>query len=310
LRPKRVIFRWLAMLVATVMAMAAWVPLAAAQTHAAGGGAIDDIRIEGIQRIEPETVRSYLLLQPGDAWDPERIDRSLKALFATGLFADVKLVREGNVLVVKVVENPIINRIAFEGNSKLADKDLNGEIQLRPRVVYTRTRVQNDVRRILELYRRHGRFAATVEPKVIQLSENRVDLVFEINEGPSTGVRSINFVGNRQFSDSTLRGTIETKESRWYRFLSTADTYDPDRLTYDRELLRKFYLNEGYADFRVASAVAELTPDRDGFVITFTVEEGERYRFVKLYVNITLKEMPSDAVLPLLTVQPDDWYNA
>ena len=314
--PKRVIFRWLAMLVAALVAATAWVPLAAAATHrataaaVAGGGTIADIRIEGIQRIEPETVRSYLLIQPGDQWDPERIDRSLKALFATGLFADVKLIREGNTLVVKVVENPIINRIAFEGNSKLADKDLNGEIQLRPRVVYTRTRVQNDVRRILELYRRHGHFAATVEPKIIQLSENRVDLVFEINEGPSTGVRSINFVGNRQFGDSTLRGVIETKESRWYRFLSTADTYDPDRLTYDRELLRKYYLSQGYADFRVVSAVAELTPDRDGFVITFTVDEGERYRFGKVDVNIKLKDLPREAVLPLLTVQPGDWYDA
>src|SRR6185437_6402645 len=209
---------------------------------APGQATISDVRIEGIQRIEPETVRSYLLVQTGDPWDAERIDRSLKALFATGLFADVKLSREGSALVIRVVENPIINRIAFEGNSKLSDKDLNVEIQLRPRVVYTRTRVQNDVRRILELYRRRGRFAATVEPKIIQLSENRVDLVFEINEGPSTGVRSINFVGNRVFSDGTLRGAIETKESRWFRFLSTADTYDPDRLTYDRELLRKFYL--------------------------------------------------------------------
>ena len=142
------------------------------------GGTIADVRIEGIQRIEPETVRSYLLLQPGDAWDAERVDRSLKALFATGLFADVKLTREGNTLVVRVVENPIINRIAFEGNSKIADKDLNAEIQARARVVYTRTRVQNDVRRILELYRRQGRFAATVEPKVIQLPENRVDRRF------------------------------------------------------------------------------------------------------------------------------------
>ncbi len=312
--PKRVMFRWLALLVAAFVAAAAWVPSAAAQTPpaatAAGAGTIADIRIEGIQRIEPETVRSYLLLQPGDAWDPERIDRSLKALFATGLFADVKLTREGNFLVVRVVENPIINRIALEGNSKIADKDLNSEIQLRPRVVYTRTRVQNDVRRILELYRRHGRFAATVEPKVIQLSENRVDLVFEINEGPSTGVRSINFVGNRQFGDGTLRGTIETKESRWYRFLSTSDTYDPDRLTYDRELLRKFYLNEGYADFHVVSAVAELTPDRDGFVVTFTVDEGERYRFGKVDVAITLKDLPRETVLPLLTVQSGDWYNA
>src|SRR5205814_1502067 len=273
-------------------------------------GTIANIRIDGIQRIEPETIRSYLLVQPGDPWDPERIDRSLKALFNTGLFADVKLDREGNVLVVRVVENPILNRIAFEGNSKIADKDLNTEIQSRPRTVYTRTRVQNDVRRILELYRRRGRFAASVEPKIIQLPENRVDLVFEINEGPSTGVRSINFVGNRVFSDGTLRTAIETKESRWYRFLSTADTYDPDRLTYDRELLRKFYLTEGYADFRVVSAVAELTPDRDGFVITFTLDEGERYRFGKIDVNIKLKDLPPEAVLPLLTVHSGEWYNA
>jgi outer membrane protein insertion porin family len=279
---KQASFRWVALLAATLFAMVAWLPLAMAQrapVSATAGDRIADVRIEGIQRIEPETVRSYLLLQGGDPWDPERIDRSLKALFVTGLFADVKLTRQGNTLVVSVVENPIINRIAFEGNSKLADKDLNAEIQLRPRTVYTRTRVQNDVNRILQLYRRHGRFAATVEPKVIQLSENRVDLVFEINEGQSTGVRSINFVGNRQFADGTLRGVIETKESRWYRFLSTSDTYDPDRLTYDRELLRKFYLSEGYADFRVVSGVAELTPDRDGFVVTFTVEVGERYRF-------------------------------
>jgi outer membrane protein insertion porin family len=309
---KQATFRWLALLAAFVAAIS-WLPAAMAQRSAASapaGDRIANIRIEGIQRIEPETVRSYLLLQPGDAWDAERVDRSLKALFATGLFADVKLTRQGNTLVVSVVENPIINRIAFEGNSKIADKDLNGEIQLRPRTVYTRTRVQNDVNRILQLYRRRGRFAATVEPKVIQLSENRVDLVFEINEGQSTGVRSINFVGNRNFSDSTLRGSIETKESRWYRFLSTSDTYDPDRLTYDRELLRKFYLSEGYADFRVISAVAELTPDRDGFVITFAVEEGERYRFGKIDVNIGLKDLPKDLVLPLLTVQTEDWYSA
>src|SRR5690242_9604709 len=313
-------FRWLAIVVTAFAAASAWVPSAVAATRpakasattpaTAGTGTIANVRIEGIQRIEPETVRSYLLLKPGDSWDAERVDRSLKALFATGLFADVKLVREGNDLVVKAVENPIINRIAFEGNYKLSDKDLNGEIQLRPRVVYTRTRVQNDVRRILELYRRHGRFAATVEPKVIQLSENRVDLVFEINEGPSTGVRSINFVGNREFSDSTLRGVIETKESRWYRFLSSSDTYDPDRLAYDRELLRKFYLSEGYADFRVVSAIAELTPDRDGFIVTFTLEEGERYRFGKVDVDIKLKDLPRDAVLPLLTVQSGDWYDA
>jgi outer membrane protein insertion porin family len=284
-------------------------PAPAAPTPASYG-TISDIHIEGLQRIEPETIRSYLLLQKGDPFDPERIDSSLKALFATGLFADVKLDRQGSALVVRVVENPIINRIAFEGNDKLSDKDLNGEIQLRPRVVYTRTRVQNDVKRILDLYRRHARFAATVEPKIIQLPENRVDLIFEINEGPSTGVRSINFVGNKEFSDGTLRGVVDTKESRWYRFLSNSDTYDPDRITYDRELLRKYYLAEGYADFRVVSAVAELTPDKDGFVVTYTLDEGERYKFGKVDVNIKLKDLPRDLVLPLLTVQSDDWYDA
>jgi outer membrane protein insertion porin family len=159
-----------------------------------GGGTVADIRIEGVQRIEPETVRSYLLVQPGDAWDSEQVDKSLKALFATGLFADVNLSRSGDTLVVRVVENPIINRIAFEGNSKLDDKDLNAEIQLRPRIVYTRSRVQNDVKRILDLYRRRGRFGATVEPKVIQLSENRVDLVFVINEGEFTGISGNNLI--------------------------------------------------------------------------------------------------------------------
>jgi outer membrane protein insertion porin family len=276
----------------------------------AGGGTVADVRIEGAQRIEPETIRSYLLIQPGDAWDDELVDKSLKSLFATGLFADVNLSRAGNTLVVRVVENPIINRIAFEGNSKIDEKDLNAEIQLRPRVVYTRTRVQNDVTRILDLYRRHGRFGATVEPKVIQLPENRVDLVFEINEGEFTGVRSINFVGNHQYSDGKLRGLIQTKESRWYRFLTSDDTYDPDRLTYDRELLRRFYLTEGYADFRVVSAVAELTPDRNGFIVTFTLDEGERYRFGKIDVNIKIKDLPAEAVLPLLTVHPGDWYDA
>ena len=275
-----------------------------------GGGTVSDIRIEGVQRIEPETIRSYLLIQPGDPWDDERVDQSLKALFATGLFADVNLSRVGNTLVVRVVENPIINRIAFEGNSKISEKDLSAEIQLRPRVVYTRSRVQNDVNRILDLYRRHGRFGASVEPKVIQLSENRVDLVFEINEGEFTGVRSINFVGNHQYSDGKLRGIIQTKESRWYRFLTSNDSYDPDRLTYDRELLRRFYLTEGYADFRVVSAVAELTPDRNGFIITFTLDEGERYRFGKIDVNIKLKDLPPEAVLPLLTVHQGDWYDA
>jgi len=275
-----------------------------------GGGIVREVRIEGTQRIEPETVRSYLVVQPGDPFNDERVDRSLKALFATGLFADVNLRRDGDVLIVRVVENPIINRIAFEGNHKFDEAALNAELQLRPRVVYTRTKVQADVKRLLDLYRRSGRFAASVDPKVITLDQNRVDLVFEIDEGAVTGISSINFVGNHQFSASRLQESIQTKESRWYRFLSTDDTYDPDRLTYDRELLRKFYLAQGYADFRVVSAIAELTPAKDGFFVTFTLEEGERYRFGKIDLESKIKDLNASELKPLVTVNGGDWYNA
>ncbi|MBC7906503.1 MAG: outer membrane protein assembly factor BamA, partial [Rhodospirillaceae bacterium] len=187
---------------------------------------------------------------------------------------------------------------------------LTQETQLRSRVVYTRTKVQNDVKRILDLYRRNGRFAATIEPKIIQLEQNRVDLVFEINEGEPTYVKRINFVGNHKYSDSRLREVLMTKEERWYRFFSTDDTYDPDRVTYDRELLRRFFLKHGYADFRVVSGVAELTPDREGFFITFTVEEGDRYKFGDATINANLRDLKADELKPLLTSKPGDWYNA
>jgi outer membrane protein insertion porin family len=285
-------------------------PLRPATAQIPSGGKISEVRVEGTQRVEPETVRSYMLVQPGDEFDSDRIDRSLKSLFATGLFADVTLRRDGDALVVRVVENPIINRIAFEGNHKLSDQTLEAEVQLKPRVVYTRTKVQSDVKRILDLYRRNGRFAASVDPKVIPLEQNRIDLVFEIDEGPVTGVRSITFVGNHEFSASRLREILQTKESRWYRFFSSDDNYDPDRLTYDRELLRKFYLSEGYADFRVVSAVAELAPARDGFFITFTIEEGERYRFGKIDVTNQIKDVKVDDLKPLVTVSQGDWYDA
>jgi outer membrane protein insertion porin family len=275
-----------------------------------GGMVVQQIRFDGTQRIDPETVQSYMLIKPGDVADADKLDRSLKALFATGLFADVVLQQDGSTLIVRVVENPIINRIAFEGNRRVNEEQLLQEVQLRPRVVYTRTKVQNDVKRIIDLYRRSGRFAATVEPKVIQLPQNRVDLVFEISEGQVTGVRRINFVGNQRFSDGRLREVIQTRESRWWRILSTDDTYDPDRLSFDRELLRKFYLANGYADFRVVSAVAELTPDREGFYITFTIEEGDRYKFGKIDVNSKLRDLNVDVLRSTLTTEAGAWYDA
>ena len=277
--------------------------------QASGGGTIQRVIVEGTQRIEPDTVKSYLVIKEGDAFDPGRIDRSLKSLFATGLFADVTLRRQGNALVVSVVENPVINRIAFEGNDKVETTDLEAEVQLRPRVIYTRTKVQNDVQRILSIYRRNGRFAATVEPKVIQLPQNRVDLVFEINEGELTEIRSIRFIGNRQFSDGRLRSVIRTKETVWWRLFSSDDKFDPDRLTFDRELLRRFYLTDGFADFRVISAVAELTPDRKNFFITFTVDEGARYRFGRIDVEARLRDLKAESIANAVEIDEGDWYN-
>jgi outer membrane protein insertion porin family len=279
--------------------------------EAAGeGGVIEAIEVEGNQRIEAATIRSYLTVGVGDPFDPAQLDQSLKNLFATGLFDDVVLRREGDSLVVAVVENPIINRIAFEGNQRLDDETLDAEIQLRPRIVYTRSRVQNAVNRILELYRRNGRFAATVEPKVIQLPENRVDLVFEINEGPLTEVERIIFVGNNAFSDSTLRDVVQTKESAWYRFFTSDDTYDPDRLAFDQELLRRFYLSRGYADFNVRSAIAELTPDGRNFVITFTVDEGQPYTFGNIGLESRLRDFEPEQLRELITTRSGEVYNA
>src|SRR5690349_14999481 len=274
------------------------------------GEPIQEIRIEGNQRIEPETVRSYMQLNPGDPFDAKRIDQALKNLFGTGLFADVNFRRDGNALVVHVTENPIINKLAFEGNRRIDDNALQAEVQLRPRVVYTQARVQADVKRILDVYRRSGRFAATVEPKIIKLDQNRVNLVFEINEGDVTEVRRIDFVGNKVFSDGDLRDEIVTQEAAFYRFLSTTDTYDPDRLTLDKEALRKFYLSEGYADFRVVSAVAELSPDQEAFFITFTVEEGERYKLGTVDIKTTLKDLDPESLRDIVKTDEGDWYNA
>jgi outer membrane protein insertion porin family len=284
-----------------------FVPNAVAQQ---GGPTITEIRVVGTKRIDPSTVNSYVQVQPGDSYDSARIDASLKSLFNTGLFADVTLRREGDALIIQVVENPIINRIAFEGNKRLADDVLDAEVTLRPRVVFTRTKVQNDVKRLLDIYRRSGRFGATVDPKVIQLPENRVDLVFEIDEGPSTGIRAINFIGNQQFSDGSLREVIQTDESAFYRFLTSNDTYDPDRLSFDRELLRRFYLSEGYADFRVVSAIAELTEDREDFVITFTVEEGPEYSFGKVAVTSKLRNIEPSELESLIVGEEGEQYNA
>jgi outer membrane protein insertion porin family len=275
-----------------------------------GPGVVRAIQVEGNQRIEEGTIRSYMLIAPGDPFDADRLDRSLKALFATGFFADVTLSRRGDTLVVRVEENPLVNRIAFEGNSKIKQEQLRNEVQLRPRSVFTPTLARADQRRLLDIYARQGRFGATVEPKIIRLDQNRVDVVFEINEGDVTLVERINIVGNQAFSDGRIRDVLLTKEAAWWRLLSTTDTYDPDRLNFDRELIRRFYLRSGYADIQVTGAVAELTADRKAFFITITLEEGERYRFGTLEVTSQIRGIDADLLARELDMSQGEWYNS
>jgi len=271
---------------------------------------IQGISVIGNERVEPETIASYLSVTRGDPFDPTLLDQSLKNLFRTGLFSDVELTEQGLTLIVRVVENPIINRIIFEGNKKLDREDMFEEVRIRPRTVFTRAKVRADVSRILELYRRSGRFAAIVEPKVVQLEQNRVDVVFEIQEGPKTKVSRINFLGNKDFGDGDLRDVLATKESRWWKIFTSNDTFDPDRLAYDQQVLRQHYLNEGYADFRIISAVSELTPDREDFFITFAIEEGDIYSFGKIDVESEIRDVDANLFRAFLLMREGSTYNA
>ncbi len=266
-------------------------------------GVVQRILVRGNERIEPATVASYLPIQVGDQVDPAKIDLALKSLFRTDLFSDVRIELEGADLVVTVVENPIINRVLFEGNSGLKEEKLRDEVTVRPRGIFTRSKVQQDVQRIIELYRRSGRISANVTPQIIELPQKRVDLIFKIDEGAKSGVLRVNFMGNKAYSDNDLRDVVRTEQSSWYKFFSNDANYDPDRLEYDREQLRKHYRNRGYYDFRVVSAVAELAPDKNGFVITFTMDEGPKYRFGKVDVETELQKLDKNVLRALLPIR-------
>jgi outer membrane protein insertion porin family len=271
---------------------------------------VSRISVVGNQRVDAETIGAYLRVQPGRSFTDADLDASLKALFETGLFSKVDLQQRGGVLVVTVIENPIINEIAFEGNKKYKDGQLDTTISSRPRGVFTQSRVQVDVQRILELYRRTGRFQASVEPKVIDLEKNRVNLVFEITEGPQTNVSRVSFIGNRAFSDGKLRNTVSTKQSGLFGFLRTTDTYDPDRLSADEEKLRRHYLNRGYADFQIVSSVADFDRERNVFFISFTVDEGERYTFGAIDVDTILPGVDPASFVKLVETREGAIYSS
>ncbi len=280
------------------------VPVAPART-------IRSLRVEGSQRIEPETVLSYTRLRVGGAYTAETVDQAIKDLYASDLLAEVSVEGlETGDLIVRIRENPIINRVVLEGNKRLKDDKITKEIKLAPRQIFTRTAVRADVARIVELYRRQGRFAASVEPKMVMLDQNRVDVIFEVQEGAKSKVRQINIIGNELFDDDTLRGEMYTKQSRPWRLFSSATSYDQDRLAADQQKLRQFYLTNGYADFRVISAVAELTPDKEDFIITYVVEEGPRYKFGDVTVESAIRDFDGATLAKTLPMKKDDWYNA
>jgi len=276
-----------------------------------GSGTIRSLSVTGSQRLEPDTVLSYMNLRVGQPYDREKLDAAIRQLYDTELFADVQILggETGNI-VVQVRENPVINRIILEGNKRLKSEKINPEIKLAPRQIFTRSKARADVARIIELYRRQGRFAARVEPKIVQLEQNRVDVVFEINEGPQSRIRAINIIGNKEFSDHELRSEMVTKQTSLLSFLGSGAVYDPDRLAYDQQKLRQFYLTQGYADFRVVSAVAELTPDKQDFIITYVVEEGERYKFGDVKVESAIRDFKGENLSRLLPMKAGDWYNA
>ncbi|MBS0980448.1 MULTISPECIES: outer membrane protein assembly factor BamA [Acetobacter] len=270
---------------------------------------IEHIDITGNSRIETNTVLSYMVVQSGDYFSQDDLDRSLKTLFATGLFKDVRLRREGNVLKVNLVENPIVNRIVFEGNSAAKEEDLRKVIALRPRAVFSAETAADDRQKILDVYAEKARYAAVVTPQIVRLSHNRVDVVFHITEGPQTLIRKIAFVGNKAYGDLRLAGIVSSKETAWFRFMSSADEYNPERLKYDAELLRRFYLSNGYVDFQMKDVSGELSPDRKSFYVTYTMDEGQRYRLGKVDIRSSLRHVPAKSLRKYVELFAHQWYD-
>ncbi len=291
------------------------VPVAATLTAAfvaspAAAQTVASIIVEGNRRVEVDTIRSYFRPGPGGKLGQAQIDDGLKALIETGLFQDVRINTQGGRIVVTVIENAVIGRIAFEGNKKVKDEQLSTEIQSKPRGTFSRPMVQSDAQRIAEIYRRSGRYDVRVTPEIIEQPNNRVDLIFTVTEGTKTGVRSIDFVGNSFYSSYRLRDVIKTRESNVLSFLGGNDVYDPDRVEADRDLIRRFYLKNGFADVQVVAALTEYDPERKGFNVTFKIEEGQQYRVATVNYVSTIPAFDANTLRGYSRVGVGSVYNA
>jgi outer membrane protein insertion porin family len=263
-----------------------------------------NVIVQGNSRVDSDVVKSYFT-----GADARSVEEGAKELRASGLFSSVRVSRQGGNVVVHVSENNVINRVAFEGNSKVKGDTLLPEMQLRSRGPFNEATAQADVERIKEIYRRSGRAAATVSYRTVALPNGRIDVVYTINEGDKTGVKQINFVGNQVYSNGKLIGLMQTTEMNWFSFFKTSDVYDPDRIASDLELVRRFYLKNGYADFHVVSNEAHFDAAQGGYIINVTVYEGPQYRVSNVDVQSHLPDVPGATLMPIVRVSPGDVYN-
>lgn len=284
--------------------------LLASTSAMAASAYVGDIKVAGLERVEPETVISYVDIKKGETVSDEKLNAALKHLYSTGLFEDVTINVNNGTMLIKVSENPVISQVLFDGNDKVDDKMLESEVMLSPRSTYSRAKVQEDVRRILEVYRRSGRYATVVNPEIIRRDQNRVDLIYNIDEGPLAVIDKINFIGNEHYSGKELQDVLMSKESRWYRIFSSSESYDAEKTNYDKELLRRFYLKKGYADFRVVSAVAELSQDKKSFTVTFVVDEGKKYTIRGVDIVSDISDVRGEDFKRFVEVESGDKYNS
>ncbi|TPI81927.1 outer membrane protein assembly factor BamA [Mesorhizobium sp. B2-8-9] len=281
-----------------------------AATSVAEAAVISRVEVSGNQRVDAETIRNYISIKPGKPFSSSDIDDAVKALFGTGLFSDVQINQVGSSLVVKVSEYKVVNQVLFQGNKKIKDNALQLGIQLKPRATFSQQALDADVEAIKTAYKRIGRDDAAVTTQVMDLGDNRVNVVFNINEGGRTQIAAINFVGNHAYSSRRLSDVINTKRSSWLSFVLRDDVYDEDKLRADQELLRRFYYNHGYADFQVVSAVGELDDATNKYTVTITVQEGDRYTFGDVSVESTIPEVDSKSLESAVETHKGDVYNA
>lgn len=284
--------------------------MALSASHILFADQLASIQIVGNKRIETQTIKSYLPVREGESFSEATADAAVRELYNTGYFVDVKVLKKGSTLFIEVLENPIVNQIVYEGNDKLKDEQIEKEVSIRPRKILSKTDIQNTQQRILEMYRRLGRFNAKVDPKLIKLNNNRVNLVFEIHEGEVTNIEKISFIGNKKFSSTDLEEQMHSKRYKWWRFFASDDVYDPDRFMADQQSLRQYYMNNGHPDFRIVSAVSELSSDKKEFYLTITLDEGDYYTFGKQKVVSQIKDVPTDVLMKEITFSDGDMYSA